>query len=197
MRRIYLVRHGEPDFPGGVWLCIGSGTDLPLSEKGQEQASADAAFFMAHPITSLWSSPMLRARQTAKLMTGGKYEINIHPDLREAYIGRWEGLSPQEIRERFPGEWEAREADMSIPPGGGEDFGRAGDRFYAALLDILSRTAGDIAVAAHQAVICALLCRLTGTPIARWPVFSHDYGTINEVRYENGELYFPGKKKEE
>lgn len=197
MRKLYIVRHGEPDFPGGVWLCIGSGTDLPLSEKGRAQAEADAPFFTAHPIASLWSSPLIRARQTAWLMTAGGMEVHIHPGLREANIGEWEGLSPEEIRVRFPGAWEARERDMSIPPGGGEDFGEAGARFEAALRDILAQTSGDIAVAAHQAVTCGFLCRLTGTPIARWPVFAHDYGAINVVYYDGGAFSLPDHDKEE
>ncbi len=197
MRKIYIVRHGEPDFPGGIWLCIGSGTDLPLSEKGREQARADAPFFEARPITSLWSSPLIRARETAALMTAGRFEAHIHPGLREADIGKWEGLSPQEIRAKFPGQWEARENDMSIPPGGGEDFGDAGARFETALRQILSQTRGDIAVATHQAVTCGFFCRVTGTPIARWPVFAHDYGSIHEVHYDGGVFSLPGYDKEE
>ncbi len=186
MRKLYIVRHGEPDFPGGVWLCIGSGTDLPLSARGREQAAALRPFFEARPVSALWSSPLARAVETAALMTGGQTPIHTHPGLREAYIGEWEGLSPAQIRQKAPGEWERREADMSIPPGGGEDYGAAGARFEAALREILSTADGDIAVAAHQAVTCGFLCRLTGTPIARWPDFAHDYATVTELTYENG-----------
>ena len=39
MRRIYLVRHGMPEFPGGEKCCIGR-TDLPLSEEGRGQMRA-------------------------------------------------------------------------------------------------------------------------------------------------------------
>ena len=181
MRKIYIVRHGEPDFPGGV----------SLSARGREQAAADACFFDSHPITAIWSSPLRRAVETAELMTRGRYPINIHNDLREAYIGSWEGLSPEEIRRRFPGAWEARQLDMSIPPGGGEDYGDAGARFEAALREIVGRTDGDIAVAAHQAVTCGFFCRITGRPIARWSDFAHDYGAINEVHFDGGRFIPP------
>ena len=186
MQRLYIVRHGEPDFPGGVWLCIGSGTDLPLSARGREQAAALRPYFEARPVAALWASPLNRAVETASLMTGGKYTIHTHRGLREAYIGEWEGLSPAEIRQRFPGSWEKREADMSIPPGGGEDYGAAGARFEAALREILAADDGDVAVAAHQAVTCGFLCRITGTPLSRWPDFAHDYATVTELAFENG-----------
>ena len=186
MQRLYIARHGEPDFPGGLWRCIGSGTDLPLSARGREQAAALRPFFEARPVAELWASPLKRALETAALMTGGQVPIRTHSGLREAHIGEWEGLSPEEIREKFPGAWEAREADMSIPPGGGEDYGAAGARFEAALREILSAAPGDVAVAAHQAVTCGFLCRLTGTPLSRWPVFAHDYATVTELTFENG-----------
>ena len=197
MRRIYIVRHGEPDFPGGVWQCIGSGTDLDLSARGRRQAAEVRPFFEGHPVTAVWSSPMLRARETARLMTGGGAEIHIHPDLREAYIGRWEGLTPEEITARYPGEWEARQEDMSIPPGGGEGYDDAGARFEAALRQIRAQTRGDIAIASHLAVTCGFLCGITGTPIGRWKDFAHDYAAVNEVDFDGGRFFLPEHNKEE
>ena len=38
MKKVYLIRHGLPDFPGGKGMCIGT-TDIPMGEKGLAQAA--------------------------------------------------------------------------------------------------------------------------------------------------------------
>ena len=38
MKKVYLIRHGLPDFPGGKGMCIGT-TDIPMGEKGFRQAA--------------------------------------------------------------------------------------------------------------------------------------------------------------
>lgn len=38
MKKVYLIRHGLPDFPGGKGMCIGT-TDIPMGEKGLKQAA--------------------------------------------------------------------------------------------------------------------------------------------------------------
>ena len=63
MKRVYLIRHGLPDFPEGKRMCLGH-TDLPLSLEGRGQAEQMAAGLP--PVTSVFSSPLSRAVQTAQ-----------------------------------------------------------------------------------------------------------------------------------
>ena len=58
MKRIYLIRHGLPDFPGGKRMCIGT-ADIPMGEAGLVQAAKMAE--KLPPVTAVFSSPLTRA----------------------------------------------------------------------------------------------------------------------------------------
>ena len=88
MKKIYMIRHGEPAFPDGKRMCLGS-TDLPLSEKGILQAKAAARILEGEDFT-LFASPKLRAMQTAEVF---QRPITVIDDLRELYAGQWDGLT--------------------------------------------------------------------------------------------------------
>ena len=83
MKKVYLIRHGLPDFPGGVGMCVGT-TDIPMGEKGLAQAAQMAK--KLPPVTAVFSSPLTRAVQTAEAI--GLPVTLIH-DLREMYAGEW------------------------------------------------------------------------------------------------------------
>ena len=61
MKKVYLIRHALPDFPGGKRMCIGM-TDIPLGEQGFSQSAKMAAYLP--PVTAVFSSPLSRAVQT-------------------------------------------------------------------------------------------------------------------------------------
>ena len=54
MKQVYLIRHAQPELPGGKRMCLGI-TDLPLSAEGRAQAKAMAAELPS--VTAVWSSP--------------------------------------------------------------------------------------------------------------------------------------------
>ncbi len=59
---LILVRHAEP-----VKIVDADGpADPPLAERGLDQAQRMAAYLGAESISAVWSSPMVRARQTAE-----------------------------------------------------------------------------------------------------------------------------------
>ena len=186
MRRIYLIRHAEPDFPGGVWRCIGSGTDYPLSKLGRAQAAKLAPCFDGVALHSLWASPMVRARETAENLSDRRWTVRIHEDLREISVGAWEGLTKDEARTRYADRWAEREHDMSLPPTDGEPYADAAVRFEAAMREILDKTTGDVAVVAHSGVNASFFCRVTGTSIGQWPSFKQDYASISVLDFEDG-----------
>jgi broad specificity phosphatase PhoE len=60
---IHFIRHGDVHNPQGIFYAR-----LPrfrLSERGQQQAAAAGVYLQHRPLTAVFSSPMLRARQTA------------------------------------------------------------------------------------------------------------------------------------
>ena len=93
---VYLLRHCEPEFSGGVKRCIGR-TDLPLSERGRRQASDLASYFSDKNIKSVYHSYLSRSKETAKLLSNDNYPLFQADGLEEIAMGEWEGLTFREI----------------------------------------------------------------------------------------------------
>ena len=185
MRKIYLIRHGEPAFPAGERVCL-SRTDLPLSQQGRAQGKALQAYFANIPLAGVYSSDLLRAKETARFLTP---QVTAVPELRELGVGCWEGLSFREIRERYSEEYALRgenPAEYVMP--GGERPADCRDRALNALLRILAETEGDIAVVAHAGVNRLILCDLLGLELREFLTIPQPYGCINCLREDGGVL---------
>ena len=148
MRMIYLIRHGQPDFPGGKKMCLGK-TDLPLSKLGKLQGGLLLPYFKDKQIT-VFSSPLTRARQTAAML---ERPVAILPNLKELDMGRWDGLTFDEIRLRFPELYAARATDKTIPFPDAEDKEVGLARFQDAVRQALDSCDGDVALVTHSGVM--------------------------------------------
>jgi broad specificity phosphatase PhoE len=100
--RIILVRHGETDWNAERrWQ---GHSDRPLNEAGRRQAEELAARLDGAPIDAVYSSDLLRAHETARLLAEPRgLEVVVVPGLRERRFGSWEGLQDVEVERRFPG----------------------------------------------------------------------------------------------
>ena len=157
MKKVYLIRHGLPDFPGGKRMCIGT-TDIPMGEAGLAQAAQMAEKLPA--VTAVFSSPLTRAVQTAQAIG---YPITILPDLRELDAGEWDGLTFDEIRKRYPDLYAARGENSTIPLPGAENHEEGLARFTSAMNQAANLAPGDFAVVAHGGIIAQFLQHITGT----------------------------------
>ena len=156
MKRVYLIRHGLPDFPEGRRMCIGT-TDIPMGEEGLAQATEMAG--KLPPVTAVFSSPLTRAVQTAQAIG---MPVTIFDDLREMHAGEWDGLAFEEIRQRYPELYAARAKDLTIPLPGAEDHEESLRRFTAAMEKAANLAPGDFAVVAHGGIISQFLQHITG-----------------------------------
>ena len=174
MKKVYLIRHGLPDFPQGKRMCIGT-TDIPMGEKGLAQAAEMTK--KLPPVTAVFSSPLTRAVQTAEAIG---LPITILEGLREMYAGQWDGLTFDQIRERYPELYAARAHDLTLPLPGAEAFQDGVARFSAAMQTAAESTSGDFAVVAHGGIIAQFLQSIGGT----W--YKPDYTEIISLYFENG-----------
>jgi broad specificity phosphatase PhoE len=96
---VYLIRHGEVE-QAAEGRFFGH-TDVALSTTGLLQVEALARQLALEPIEAVYASDLARARQSAAPLAGrlGLAPIVV-PALREMAMGRWEGLTFREIRER-------------------------------------------------------------------------------------------------
>jgi len=95
------MRHAESY--GNIQGKIISTTDLPLTERGVRQAER-AKEFLKEAIDDIqyaFSSPLLRAKQTAEIVIGGRLNITESADLLEMNLGEMEGCTWAEVREKF------------------------------------------------------------------------------------------------
>ena len=137
-------------------MCIGT-TDLPLGEKGLLQAAEMAKKLPV--MTAVFSSPLTRAVQTAEAIG---LPVTILPDLREMYAGEWDGLTFEEIRQKYPELYAARGADRTIPLPGAEGHEEGLHRFVSAMNQAAALASGDFAVVAHGGIIAWFLQEIGG-----------------------------------
>jgi len=134
-------------------------TDIPLDETGEAQAEYAAKRLVTLKPDAIFASDLSRAMQTAAalgILTG--LEVTSDKDLRERFGGDWEGLSDEEIRERYP-----RERATWDPPNG-EPTAAVADRVSNALTRIAG-TLGDgqlAVVASHGAALRLGASRILG-----------------------------------
>lgn len=123
MTEVYIVRHGNTFGPGDTVLRVGGGTDLPLVEKGLEQARALATHFAGQEIRfdEVWTSPLSRTRTTAEIIaeaTAPGCEIRAADFLREIDYGPDEGQPEDDVLARIGAkalsDWETQSI---VPPG--------------------------------------------------------------------------------
>ena len=185
IRTLLLFRHAPVEFPDGVSRCLGAGTDLPASPAGLAEAAALAPALARRGVRRVFTSPMLRTRQTAKALAPG-VSIEVVPGLLEMDCGDWEGLSFDEIRARWPDWYARRGEDPALPPPNGEHPAEAARRGIAALCDVLSRSEDDPVVAAvsHSGLNRAMLCALTGRAMAEMRDIPQPYLCVNVLRYD-------------
>ena len=174
MKKVYLIRHALPDFSDGKRMCIAT-TDIPIGEQGLLQAAEMAKKLPS--ITAVFSSPLTRAVQTAEVIG---LPVTILPGLREMYAGEWDGLTFEEIRQKYPERYAARGTDRTIPLPGAEGHEEALARFVSAMERASALATGDFAVVAHGGIIAWFLHMISGD----WR--KPDYAQIIPLTWENG-----------
>lgn len=185
-RTLLLLRHGEIT-QAAPTRFVGQ-RDLPLTPRGRAQALAWSALFARLPLAGAWCSDLSRCRETAALALAetGIAPIAL-PALREIHLGGWEGLTKDEVQQRFPGEFEQRGLDLANTiPSGGESFAQAQRRFLTALQHIHALTsaqsaqsAGPVLIVAHGGVIRAALCHILGLRLDSLFRLGQDYCGLN------------------
>lgn len=151
MITLHLIRHGETD--GNRVSYIGR-SDLVLNAVGCAQAEMVKETFTNTHIDRIYSSPLLRARQTAQPLAHARHlPVILDPDLMEIDFGQLEGQPKTQQALSL------RKVHLTVPLPGGESLAQVGAR-VARFLDRLPADTGSIAIFGHywtNRVLCALL----------------------------------------
>ncbi|MEV2215649.1 histidine phosphatase family protein [Streptomyces sp. NPDC050997] len=183
MGDLLLVRHGETE-----WSRSGqhtSWTDLPLTERGEEQAKSLAPLLSSRTFARALASPLDRAIRTAELagVTGAVTD----PDLQEWDYGGYEGITTVEIHRTRP-DWYLW--TDGVPPGpegrpgeSPEEVGRRADRVLARVDEALPD--GDVILVAHGHFLRVVTARRLGLPPADGRLFQLATGTVSRLSREH------------
>jgi probable phosphoglycerate mutase len=161
-----LVRHGETDWNSqGI---LQGWTDVPLNALGRRQARAMAASFDGAGFTALWSSPLIRSRETAEILAPliRLPPPRLHDGLMERNFGIFQGVPKAELAELNPVELQL--ILKRNPAGhfeGGETMDEFADRVLGALMEIGARHAGErVLVIAHGWCMDVVTRHISGLP---------------------------------
>lgn len=176
MTRIGFVRHGETDW--NIELRMQGHIDLALNAKGEAQALAVGRYFDGLRADALYSSDLMRARQTAQPISLALcLPVNLRQALRERNFGRCEGLTYAEIVNKFPDDARAikcRDPDFVSP--GGESRRQHHTRILDCIGGLVSEHPGQtIVVVTHGGVLDVIYRRARGLP----PEAPRDYPIPN------------------
>ncbi len=142
---IILWRHGNTDWNNDG--RIQGQLDVPLNSMGLAQATAAAGRLALLKPDLVISSDSSRAWQTAAALTDVYYTpIEREPRLRERSFGPWEGLTIDQVRERFPDSHRRWRAGEPAPEDGLESTADLGKRVAEVIHEAADRAAGGRAI---------------------------------------------------
>ena len=188
--RILLVRHGETD-----WNLAGrfqGRSDVPLNQKGVEQANALASALRKESLTAIYSSPLGRAKETARLIKVFHPSAPLYEEegLMEMDLGEFEGIEGARWAEKhasFRQAWRDNPAAVTMP--GGESLKEVQARAVAALERITQSypLGSTLLICSHNFVILTILCHALEIPLDRFRELKQGTAALNI-------LYVQGKK---
>jgi broad specificity phosphatase PhoE len=190
--RLILVRHGETE--GQSSIRYHGRTDVALSDAGREQMRLARRAIEAHrgagSFACVFSSPLVRALEGARIVAGDSTPLLTIDEFAEVHFGLFEGLTADEIRERYPDEFARWDADRLAPTytyPGGESRAAFADRVERGLERMLALWTPradaqnhDALLIAHRGVIRAIVRKLA----RQEPIV--ELGSIQILRFEGG-----------
>jgi broad specificity phosphatase PhoE len=181
---VYLIRHGETEW-NVEQRCQGF-SDIPLNEKGRQQAEAIAKSLSHTKIDAIYSSTLKRAYEMASIIA--KYHgaaVQTTPALRELNQGEFEGLTLTELIQNhsdFLAGWFREPADVKIP--NGESLREMQARAWAKLEEIVDRHSdGTIVIVGHNLCNLALLCQIMNIDLSDFRRIHQDVAGVNVIEF--------------
>lgn len=180
----YILRHAEK-LKGDYYNPRLRHQDEPISQKGRQDAERLCAYFCAKaPIAAIYVSGYQRTRQTIEYVAEHlRLDPIVDERLNEIDNGLIEGLSDQEIQEKYPDVWKAyreRSADFRFPEG---ESGAEAQQRITAFLEEKRRRHGeeDILLVSHDGWIRLLMCTILGLPVHHRWYFQTDFCGLTEI----------------
>ena len=181
--KLYIIRHGQTDW--NIAKKIQGRQDIPLNERGHFQAQCLGKAMENRPITAVFSSPQIRAMETA-IAVASPAGVPVIPvrDLMEINYGVWEGKTEEELlrddRALYEAWW-SHPAETAPPEG--ESINQVNERCRQAWKEIKPQLTGDAAIVAHGGLLAHFMEQLLGSESIAASTVAHN-ASITTIEYE-------------
>jgi probable phosphoglycerate mutase len=191
--RLIAVRHGETAW--NVEARLQGQLDIPLNERGHEQARRTARWLAEDGADVVVSSDLARAQATAHAIASfNRIPLELDAGLRERSFGSFQGMTHLEVAERWPEQsqrWKSR--DPEFAPGDGESLTVFYARCVEATLRIAERHAGrTVVLVAHGGVLDCLYRAAARVPLDAPRLWQLDNAAINRLLHTSSGLTMVG-----
>jgi broad specificity phosphatase PhoE len=186
MAELILARHGQTLW--NVGKIYRGRSDVALDEVGIRQAELLGKYLSNHGLEAIYSSPLKRALDTAKIIARyQKIDVQIAENLVDFDYGEWQCLSEQEVKRLYPAllkEWHNNPHKVGMP--GGESLEDVRKRAIEVTKDILSNYQGSVILVSHRVVNKVLICFLLGLDNSHFWHIKQDVGGMTVFNYLDG-----------
>jgi alpha-ribazole phosphatase len=182
--RVYLMRHGEVR-NGGEKRYNGH-IDIDITENGREQMRRLAGMLAGKNVAAVYSSDLIRSAKGVEIISQSlDLTYTSVRALRERSVGKWEGLTAEEIRERFPREYAAWRADLlKYRPPDGECLEDVRDRILPVYKKLIGQHPGrEIAMLLHGGVNRIIIADALGLDLMKLFRIDQSFGALNIIDY--------------
>ncbi len=190
--RILLIRHGETSW-NQLRRFQGRGSDQPLNQKGRDQAQALALALKDESLHAIYSSPLVRAKETACIIKAFHPSVPLFEEegLVEMALGDFEGMEARNWAMEHPDfrkAWQETPASVTMP--GGESL----QDVQARAIDTLKRIRevcppeSTVLLCSHNFVNLTILCYASKIPLDRFRELRQETAALNVLYMQGGRL---------
>ena len=169
MVKVILVRHGETEW-NRLRRVQGGNSNIPLNEKGEQQAECLVFRLKSEEIQAIYSSPLRRSLNTAQAVARHhQLEVNLEPDLAEVNLGDLEGMLLDDLGKSFSEFLIANNQGELLPRvPGGESLTEVQQRAWSAIQRLVSQyPEGIVVVVSHYYTILTIICSALNLPLSQ------------------------------
>lgn len=181
---LWLVRHGQTDW--NVEQRFQGHLEVPLNQTGIKQAEEAAKKLADKRFDALYSSDLLRTRQTAEILAR-QFDLPVHFDrrLREINHGVWQGLLKEEAKQKYPSEYASRRTNpVHAHAPQGESVNDVAMRMADCASELAQRFPnGNVLVVSHGMAIATLVCQASRLPLEKAYTLIPENTNLNVIQW--------------
>jgi broad specificity phosphatase PhoE len=187
MTSVYLIRHGQT-----AWNreeIFRGRTDISLNEIGFREAELIGEYLKGRDIHVIYSSPLLRARETARRIAQ-VFNLKVLPleGIIDMSFGKWEGRPLKEVQiydKELYLQWREKPHLVRLPEG--ETLDEIRVRAMAAVEGVLQFHHGmNIVLVSHRVINKVIICGVLGIDNSHFWQIGQDTAAINLIQFKEG-----------